>query len=198
MTTIQDETGAGLTSRLAAHLRMEREARGWSIADLATRSGVSRAMISKVERAEASPTAALLGRLVAAFGMTLSTLLTRVEADATPGGRLSRAASQPLWRDPATGYLRRAVTPPGSTIELIRVELPAGAKVSYPAATYTEWDHAIWSLEGVLRFHEGAAQYDLAPGDCLALGTPQDCAFENVTDAPCVYLVVLTRRPGLR
>lgn len=198
MATIQDDSGAYLTSLLATRLRMERETRGWSIADLAAQSGVSRAMISKVERAEASPTAALLGRLSAAFGMTLSTLLARAEGDASPAGRVARAAEQPLWRDPATGYLRRTVTPPGSTVELIRVELPAGAKVSYPAATYIDWEHVIWSLEGTLRFHEGKTYHDLAAGDCLTLGTPQDCAFENATSAACTYLVVLTRRHGAR
>ena len=51
------------TKSLAKRVHIEREARGWSLADLAKRSGVSRAMISKVERGEASPTAALLGQI---------------------------------------------------------------------------------------------------------------------------------------
>ena len=50
------------TEGLARRLRLEREARGWSLAELAARSGVSKAMISKIERDEVSPTAALLGR----------------------------------------------------------------------------------------------------------------------------------------
>jgi transcriptional regulator with XRE-family HTH domain len=194
MTIIQDADAADLTAPLAARLRAEREERGWSIADLAERSGVSRAMISKVERAEASPTAALLGRLVAALGMTLSTLLARAEGDAGGGGRLARAAAQPEWRDPETGYLRRAVTPPGAQPELVRVQLPAGSRVAYPAQTYAGWGHAIWVLEGALVFHEGPLRHQLAAGDCLVLGPPQDCAFENASGAPCTYLVALARR----
>ena len=54
----------------------------------------------RIERGEASPTAALLGRLSGAFGLTVSTLLARSELR---GGRLLRAGEQPLWRDPATG-----------------------------------------------------------------------------------------------
>ena len=60
MSTIVDDP----TLAIARTLRAEREARGWSIADLAQLSGVSKAMISKIERAEASPTAML--RLLAA------------------------------------------------------------------------------------------------------------------------------------
>ena len=64
---------------LAKRLRREREARAWTLVDLAARSGVSRAMISKIERGEASPTAALLGRLSAAFELTLSQLFAQPE-----------------------------------------------------------------------------------------------------------------------
>jgi transcriptional regulator with XRE-family HTH domain len=198
MTTIQDDSTADLTPRLATRLRVEREARGWSIADLATHSGVSRAMISKVERAEASPTAALLGRLAGAFSLTLSTLLARAEHDATHSGQIARAAGQALWRDPASGYLRRAITPPGGPLELVRVELPPQAKVAYPAATYVEWEHAIWVLEGRLLFHEGSTRHELEAGDCLVLGPPRDCAFENASGDICIYLVALARRQAAR
>jgi transcriptional regulator with XRE-family HTH domain len=85
------------TPRIAARIREEREARDWSLADLAERSGVSRAMISKIERSEASPTAALLGRLSGAFGLTLSSLLARAELHS---GRVLRANEQPQWKDP--------------------------------------------------------------------------------------------------
>ena len=102
MDTIEDETSA----RLAARIRLEREGRGWSLADLAARSGVGKATISKIERGDASPTAGVLVRLAAAFDLTLASLLVRAEAGAD---RLCRAADQPVWRDPATGYLRRGL-----------------------------------------------------------------------------------------
>ncbi len=179
---------------LAARLRAEREARGWSLSDLAARSGVSRAMISKVERAEASPTAALLGRLSGAFGLTLSALLARVEGDASGVGRVVRSGAQPLWRDPATGYLRRAVSPPGADPELVHVELPPKASVAYPAAAYGHLrGQCVWVLGGSLVFREGTAEHRLAEGDCLALGPPLDCEFHNPSDVPCTYLVIVSR-----
>src|SRR5689334_16561572 len=112
------------TPRIAARIREEREARDWSLADLAERSGVSRAMISKIERSEASPTAALLGKLSGAFGLTLSSLLARAEQ---ASGRLARRGQQPRWTDPETGYGRRVVSPPtGGPLEIVEVELPPG------------------------------------------------------------------------
>jgi len=184
-----------LEAGLAARIRTEREARGWSLADLAQHSGVSRAMISRIERAEASPTAALLGRLSGAFGLTMSALLARAEADAAgSGGRIARAADQPVWQDPATGYIRRAVSPPGVTPELVRVELPPGATVPYPAFSYRHLaGHCIWVLSGTLHFREGAALHRLEAGDCLALGPPASCAYHNPTDEPCTYVVALAR-----
>jgi transcriptional regulator with XRE-family HTH domain len=197
MSTMQDDTAEvdEAAQRLAAGLKAEREARGWSIAELAARSGVSRAMISKLERAEASPTAALLGRLSGPFGLTVSALLARAEGMAT-GGVLARAAAQARWRDPGTGYLRRQLSPAGADPELVRVELPPGAVVPFPAASYTLLrGQCIWLLEGELVFREGATTHRLAPGDCLALGPPQDCAYENPSATqPSIYVVAVARR----
>jgi len=44
------------TARASRPFALERESRGWSLADLAERSGVSKATISKIEREEVSPT----------------------------------------------------------------------------------------------------------------------------------------------
>src|SRR5207245_1853191 len=149
MSTIVDDPTPGIARRL----RQEREGRGWSLAELAARSGVSKAMISKIERGEASPTATLLGRLSGAFGLTLSTLLARAEHS---GSRLLRAADQPQWQDPASGYVRRQVSPRSDLpIELIRVELPAGASVTFPASSYTFIRQLLWVLRGKLAFTEG-------------------------------------------
>jgi transcriptional regulator with XRE-family HTH domain len=186
-----------LDDLLAQRIRREREARGWSIAVLAAESGVSRAMISKIERAEASPTAALLGRLSGALGLTISALLARAEADAG-GNRVSRAAAQELWTDPQTGYRRRALSPPGADPELVEVELPPGVRIAYPAASYRFLrGQVVWVQTGRLVILEGDAESSLGPGDVLAydLSSPRDCAFHNPSPVePCRYLVALTRR----
>jgi transcriptional regulator with XRE-family HTH domain len=176
---------------IGARIRLERESRGWSLTDLAARATVSRAMIHKIERGESSPTANLLAKLSGAFGLSMSTLLARAEG---APGRLSRAGEQKLWRDPASGYLRRHVSPQTDLpIDLVQVELPAGARVPMPASAYAFQRQLIWVLQGALTFHEGETRHDLGTGDCLELGPPMDCVFENYGDAPCTYAVLLLR-----
>src|SRR2546423_15051169 len=108
MSTIVDT----IDSTIAARVRGERAARRWSLDELAERAAVSKGMISKIERAEVSPTAALLGRLSGAFGLTPSALLAEAEP---PRRGPHRAAERPVWRAPATGYLRRHVSPSPQT-----------------------------------------------------------------------------------
>ena len=188
MSTLLDD----ITLKIAARIRGERTARRWSLDDLAERASVSKAMISKIERAEASPTAALLGRLSGAYGLTLSALLAETE---TPHRGPVRAADQPVWQDPATGYIRRQVAASSTIpVELVEVDLPPGASVSFPAASYRQMSHVLWVLAGRLSFVEGDVTHDLAPGDSLEFGPPADCTYRNDGAAPCRYLVVLLRK----
>jgi transcriptional regulator with XRE-family HTH domain len=186
-----------LSASIAATLHAARLARELTASALAQRSGVSRAMIGKIERGEAQPTAALLGRLSGALGMTLSELVARAEGADGDDRRLVRAADQPTWTDPGTGYRRRAVSPAtGAPLELVEVELPPGAEVSFAADTYKFIHQQIWMLGGRLRFREGEVEHDLRRGDCLQLGPPAPCTFSNPTRQPCRYLVALTKRDG--
>ena len=149
-------------------------------------------MLSAIERSETSPTAALLVRIAAAFDLTLSALIARAE---TCQGTLLRAAEQPEWRDPETGYVRRHISPSSdSPLELIRVEMPAGATVGFPAASYTFIRQVIWLIAGRLDFSEGAVTHHMYAGDCLELGPPTDCTFHTPGPEPAAYLVAVMRR----
>lgn len=183
----------GIEAHLATKLRMEREFRGWTLADLAVRSGVSRAMISKIERGEASPTAALLGRLSAAFGLTMSQLFAQLEEPR--GGQVARSEEQPIWRDPATGFLRRSLSPPGpSPLELVWGEFPPGARIEYPASSYGFIaDQQLVVIAGELSIIQGDVVHALRPGDCMRFGPPRDTIFHNQSAARCRYVVALLR-----
>jgi transcriptional regulator with XRE-family HTH domain len=189
MSTILDNDPTPL---IAQRLRKEREKRQWSLDDLALHTGVSKAMLSKLERCEASPTAALLGRISGALGMTLSSLLA---VDNAPQARLVRVADQPTWQDPATQYIRRQVSPLSDMpVQLVEVELPPGQSVSFPGSAYSFVRQLIWVLAGSLAFDEGGHTHHLHVGDCLELGAPAECSFHNRTRTLCRYLVVVARR----
>ncbi|MGB8666658.1 MAG: XRE family transcriptional regulator [Serratia inhibens] len=182
-----------LNQRIGARIRIEREARHWSLSDLAERAGVSRAMVHKIERGDSSPTAMLLARLSGAFGLSMSKLIARAE---TQEGRLLRREDQPVWVDPESGYVRRHVSPRSDIpLDLVRVELPAGAEIPMPASVYAFKRQLIWLLAGSLVFQEGENRHEMAEGDCLELGPPADCVFKNESGEPCIYLVVVMSKP---
>ena len=187
MDTIIDD----LSNRLASRLRLERDSRGWSLADLAERSGVSKATISKIERAEVSPTAVVLVRLASAFDLTMAGLMLRAEGQ---GDRHSKASGQPVWRDPETGYLRRQVfNRPDHPLEIIRVELPARQRVTLPASSYAHIRQVVWVLAGTLVIIEAGERHLLGIGDCLGFGPPTEVTFANESASPCTYVVALAR-----
>lgn len=185
--------------QIAARVRTERERRRWTLAQLADASGVSAAMISRIERGESSPTAVVLGKLSAAFQLSVASLLALAEgaqgaqepeAD-TPGVR--RGADAAEWRDPGTGYRRRQITGPRFPAEIAEIRLPAGARVPYPAAAFAFVRQLVWVLDGRLTFHDGDTVHELDAGDTVELGAPVERIFANTTDAECRYAVVLTR-----
>jgi len=186
-------------------LRGERRARGWPIERLAAASGVSRAMISKIERGESSPTAVVLGKLSAALELSVSELLAGTAAGDGPGaeaagapaaggGTVRRAADTPQWRDPDTGYLRRQVSTPQFPAAVTEVTLPPGARVPYPAGAYAFIAQLVWVLSGQLTLADGPAVHELAAGDAFELGEPRPREFRNETTAECRYLVVVARK----
>lgn len=152
--------------RLAARLAALRQEQGWSLDALAERSGISRATLSRIERGETSPTAALLGRLCTAYGRTLSRLLAEIETDAP---RLIRRSDQLLWVDPETGFRRRSVSPPaqGCNGELIEGELPAGATISYDGPPIPGIEQHVLMLGGRLDLTVDGTIHALSAGDCL-------------------------------
>ncbi|MFD0318527.1 helix-turn-helix domain-containing protein [Streptomyces flavalbus] len=155
-------------TRLGARLAELRAERGWSLGELAERSGVSRSTLSRAERAETSPTAALLNRLCAVYGRTMSQLLSEVETAPDP---LVRAADQPVWEDRASGFVRRSVSPPHTGLrgELVEGRLGAGADIAYDRPPVPGLEQHVWVLEGALEVTAQDQTHQLGAGDCLRL-----------------------------
>lgn len=192
------EDGRGdLHARLAERLRHLRATRGFTLDGLAERCGVSRSMISLVERGESSPTAAVLDRLAAGLGVSLASLFAEdAREDASP---VSRRRDQREWRDPESGYVRRNLSPPGypSPIELVEVVLPPGARVAYDRLE-RGLAQQIWILGGTLELSVAGDAHRLAAGDCLAMRVEGPIVFHNRTRSDVRYLVALAPESATR
>lgn len=176
---------------IARRIQLERKARKWSMSDLAARSDVSKAAISKIERGEMSPTASVLVRLAHAFDLTLAGLLIRAEQ---PPGAVQRAGEQPLWEDPETGYVRRQLFRAANIpIEIAKIYLPAGACVTLPSTAFEVMREVIHVLDGQLSLTDAGTTHILDAGDSYGLSKTREVTFENATTDPCTYLVALSR-----
>lgn len=180
-----------VTERIARRVRDLRAARGLSLDELATHCGVSRSMISLIERGESSPTAVLLEKLAAGLGAPLASLFEPPPQATSP---VSRRADQLAWRDPASGYVRRNISPNGVTApaQIVEVLFPAGARVAYEASARVPRVHQqIWVLEGSIVITLGTDVHALAAGDCLAHVLEQPITYHNPTARRARYAVVL-------
>ena len=185
----------GINDRIAARARELRARRGLSLEALAEASGVSRSMISLIERGESSPTAVVLERLATGLSVSLATLF---EASAAAPHPVSRRADQVEWRDPASGYLRRNVSPGGflSPIQIVEVTFPAGASVAYETTARPGITHQqVWVLEGRIDVALGDERFELCAGDCLAMVLDRPITYHNPTPTPARYCVIIVASP---
>lgn len=179
-----------LSARIAERVREMRSDRGWSLDVLAEKSGVSRSMISLIERAETSATAIVLDRIASALGCSITAFF---EGKAAPASPHAKRDDQPTWRDPESGYVRRMLSPANfsSPIDLIEVTFPAGARVAYSATPGRELHQQIWIVSGAMEVKVGDVQYSLQAGDCLATKVGEPITYTNPHKKSARYVVAL-------
>lgn len=184
-----------VNQRIAGRVRELRAARGLSLDALAARAGVSRSMISLMERAECSPTAVVLDKLAAGLGVVMSSLFDVPAAkDPAPNGPVARRAEQLQWRDPASGYVRRNVSPPGvrQPMQIVEVQFPAGARVAFETGARDQRIHQqVWVLDGAINITLDEDCHRLRKGDCLAMRLDRPIMFHNPTQKAVRYAVVI-------
>jgi transcriptional regulator with XRE-family HTH domain len=199
------DTARSLNRRIAARVRELRAARGLSLDALAGKSGVSRSMISLIERGESSPTAVVLEKLSAALGVTLASLFdtpatapstspSRQSAKSATADAVARRRNQLQWQDPASGYRRRNVSPPDipQPMQIVEVEFPAGGRVAFETGARDVRVHQqVWVLEGAIDITLGSERHRLREGDCLAMELDRPTMFHNPTRKPARYAVVI-------
>jgi transcriptional regulator with XRE-family HTH domain len=176
-------------AQLGDRLRELRRARAFSLEALAAASGVSRSMISDVERGARSPTVLVLARLATALGTTVSRLL----GEDQPARTILMSHAEQHAIDHPDGWQRRILSPalPGVEFEFIRTSVAAGATIGAFAA------HAAGSREyvavesGGLTVTLDGVDHRLAAGDALYYAADCVHAFANPGPVGCVYYTAM-------
>ena len=180
-----------IDGRIANRVRALRADQGLSLEALASKCDVSRSMLSLVERGESSPTAVVLEKIATGLGVTLASLF---EDSNVPADPVSHRADRTPWRDPQSGYIRRNISPANfpSPLQIVAVELPAGARVAYETGAREVSIHQqIWVQEGTIEVTVGKVTHRLGEDDCLAMQLTEPVAFLNPTRKLARYIVVI-------
>jgi transcriptional regulator with XRE-family HTH domain len=196
---IMEAAAALLNHRIATRVRDLRASRKLSLQELSARSGVSRSMISLVERGESSPTAVVLEKLATGLGVMLASLFDGTPDAGAAASPVARRAEQPEWQDPASGYVRRNVTPPaaGHPMHIVEVQFPAGARVAFETGSRAARVHQqVWVLDGAIDVTVGRDRHALREGDCLAMELDRPTMFFNPGRRRARYAVVFAEEPG--
>jgi transcriptional regulator with XRE-family HTH domain len=195
-----EDTASSLNERIAERVRELRAAQDLSLDALAARSGVSRSMISVIERGESSPTAVVLDKLAAGLEVPLASLFDPPPAPAK-AEPVSRRKDQSEWQDPASGYIRRNISPPGvpQPMQIVEVHFPAGERVVFEAPLREmRVFQQIWVLAGNIDVTVGTERHRLREGDCLAMQLDGSTIFQNRTRKPARYGVVIASEANWR
>ena len=176
--------------RLGARIKELRRRRGLTLEDLAERAGVSRAMISKVERGEKNPTLVVTAKVAEGLGVTISELLRveeRREIVVIP------RESRMTVRDPETGFERQLLSPTfgGRGVEFVRNVVPRGSTSGkFPPHRRGVEEHVVVE-KGRLRAVVGGEEHLLEAGDALYFEADVSHCFDNAGDSECSYYHVI-------
>ncbi|HEY1179096.1 MAG TPA: XRE family transcriptional regulator [Phytomonospora sp.] len=178
-----------LLDALGSRLRARRRERGLSLDALAEASGVSRSMISEIERGAKAPTVLVLARVATALGATVSRLLGEDQGERVV--RVARADQPVIVAE--SGWERRVLSPnlAGVEFEFIRTLVPPGVEVGEFAAHAAGSREYIAVESGELTVTVGGVPHLLRAGDSLYYAGDRTHAFANDGTVECVYYTVM-------
>jgi quercetin dioxygenase-like cupin family protein len=107
---------------------------------------------------------------------------------------VARREDQLLWKDPASGYVRRNISPPGEPqpMQIVEVRFPPRGRVAFEtAARGGRVFQQVWMLEGAIDITLGEERHKLREGDCLAMELDRPIMFYNPGRRPARYAVVI-------
>lgn len=182
-----------ISRHLGARVKKLRTARGWSLESLANASGVSRSMLSQIEREQANPTLAVTLRIAQAFGMSLGDL---VEIPAvTSAVAVIRAADRAFHYRSDKNIRIRTLSPLNleKDVEFYEVQLqPGGALRSAP---HFEGTREFLTVErGTVRIESGSDSDTLNAGDSASYRADVAHAIVNAGKSVVTLFLVVSYR----
>ncbi|MES2596933.1 MAG: XRE family transcriptional regulator [Verrucomicrobiota bacterium] len=193
-TTIPESSPEAINENLGKRVKKLRNDRGWSLEELATASGVSRSMLSEIEREKANPTLTVTFRIARAFGLTLQELIESAEASASKIQVIRANDRAQVYRSDKQHEIR-TLSPLNleKDVEFYEVSLrPGGALRSQP---HFEGTREFLTVEsGTVRIESGTDVDDLVKGDSGTYRADVPHAIVNTgKDEALVFLVVIYR-----
>jgi transcriptional regulator with XRE-family HTH domain len=187
-TPVTSEVDAAHARHLGRRIHQLRTRRGWTQDALAQRAGVSKAMLSKIERGENNPTLVVAARIAAALDLTMSQL---IGADERRRALRLPKEQRATYRDPTTGIERRLFPAFGSSaVDIVQVVMPAGASTGELAPHLTLVEYYLLVEQGCLRVTLGDETYALEAGDAFYFVADVPHRFENIGEGEARYLGV--------
>jgi transcriptional regulator with XRE-family HTH domain len=170
-----------VNEQIGGRVRQHRAARGWTLDELASRSGVSRRMLISIEHGEGNPSIATLLRISDALGVGLPVL---VDVERPHTLSVTAAGRAPvLWRGPRGGQAQLvAGTEPPDVVELWDWTLQPGEAHTSEAHTAGTRE-LLLVLEGQVELRAGDRTERLAPGDSAAFAGDVAHGYATPADA---------------
>jgi transcriptional regulator with XRE-family HTH domain len=183
------------SGRLGERIRGLRRGRGLTLNELAGLSGVSRAMISKLERGEKTPTLVVAAKVAGGLGVSLSQLVGVEERRRVV---VMPRARRTVVRDPGTGFERQVLSPSvgGRGIEFQKNVVPEGSTSGEIPPHRGGVEEYVVVERGRLRAVLGGEDYLLEEGDALFFEADVSHRFDNAGEGECSYYLVIDAKGG--
>jgi len=182
------EVDAADARRLGRRIHELRVGRSWTLDVLAEHAGVSKAMLSKVERGENNPTLVVATKIAAALDLTMSQL---IGADERRRALRLPKEQRVTFRDPVTGVERRLFPAFGSSaVDIVQVVMPAGSSSGDLAPHLTPLEYYLLVEQGVVRVTMGDETYDVGEGDAFYFVCDVPHRFDNIGTGEARYIGV--------
>jgi transcriptional regulator with XRE-family HTH domain len=182
------ENDPGLVSQaIARNVRLFRSARGWSLDQLAARSGVSKGMVVQIERGATNPSIATLCRVAGALGVSMPRLVEVAETPAVRMVRVEEAAT--LWRGRAGSAARLLVgLNEPDLVEMWDWRLAPGD--SYEGEAHPSGSHELLHvIEGVLTLGVERGRQLAHTGETLLFRADRPHVYANEGKAPLRFMM---------